>query len=139
MAKKSKKKKDSLKTQLKENKQLLIGVSVAILMLLVASFGARGDFLRMKKESKPVPDELVKSLSPTPTFIKEVGDKKCIITGCSSQICSDEEITTTCEYKEIYSCYETANCEVQKDGECGWTMDNDLSECLQSFVGEPSL
>lgn len=129
----------SLKKQFKENKQLLIGVSVAILMLILASLGAKGDFLKEKRESKPVPEELTKRLTPTPTETLNTNSGECIVTGCSGQICANEEVVTTCEFKEIYSCYETAVCEVQDNGECGWTMDEELKGCLQSYVSEPSI
>ncbi|MBN1168590.1 hypothetical protein JXA63_01750 [Candidatus Woesebacteria bacterium] len=291
MAKSKKKIKQSFRKQLKENKQLLLGISFAIFMLLFASFAARSDFFRTQKNSKPVPEELTKSLTQTPSttdwltytnneygfsfkypeYIREHGfgssfgnnliwisgpdsliiriniipsnknpekwwseqvtepyskkpvncyeleivnnvnstyypenilldlnkklliasntrnDEKicldppivklimfshnnnliiitsgistlsedilstfeilneptisneCVVTGCSNQICASEELVTTCEHKEIYSCYENATCEVQHDGECGWTMDDSLSKCLQSYVGEPSI
>ena len=58
-------------------------------------------------------------------------DKECKPTGCSSQICSDTEITTTCEFLEVYSCYQTATCKRQNDGECGWTMTPELKSCVQ--------
>lgn len=54
----------------------------------------------------------------------------CRATGCSGQICSDEEIVTTCEYKDEYACYKTAKCERQEDGKCGWTPTEDLVSCL---------
>lgn len=138
MGSKKKKRNISFKEQLKENKILLLGVSGTIIMLLFASFGARSDFFRTRRESKPVPDELTKSLSPTPTnILQESGE--CIVTGCSGQVCAKEEVVTTCEYKEIYSCFKSATCKIQSNGECGWTMDEELSSCLQSYVGEPSI
>ena len=56
----------------------------------------------------------------------------CIITGCSSQVCAEEEVITTCEYREEYACYQTAKCERQSNGQCGWTMTTELSACLNS-------
>lgn len=55
----------------------------------------------------------------------------CMITGCSSHVCADREVITTCEYKEEYACYKTARCERQQDGACGWTMTPELLQCLQ--------
>lgn len=54
----------------------------------------------------------------------------CVISGCSSQICASEEIASTCIWKEEYACYRTAICEVQNDGECGWTPTESLRSCL---------
>lgn len=56
----------------------------------------------------------------------------CYIGGCSGQICSDQKDTvSTCEYKEEYACYKTAQCERQVDGTCGWTKTQELTSCLQ--------
>ncbi|MGE3547217.1 MAG: DUF6748 domain-containing protein [Kofleriaceae bacterium] len=58
----------------------------------------------------------------------------CYVGGCSSEVCSDQEgAITTCEYREEYACYETASCERQGDGACGWTMTRELEGCLAGF------
>lgn len=57
----------------------------------------------------------------------------CYITGCSAQVCSDQETVTECSYKEEYICYQKAVCERQPDGKCGWTETKDLQICLQQF------
>ena len=63
--------------------------------------------------------------------VKESRQKNgCIITGCSSQICADDEVITTCEYLPEYACYNTTICEKQSNGECGWTVTNELQNCL---------
>lgn len=54
----------------------------------------------------------------------------CIITGCSGQICAEEEVATTCEYQPEYACYKNATCERQANGECGWTLTGELAQCL---------
>jgi hypothetical protein len=59
------------------------------------------------------------------------GPKPCKKTGCSSQVCSDEDVVTTCEYRAEYDCYKRAACERQRNGECGFTMTRELSECLR--------
>jgi len=61
-------------------------------------------------------------------------ETQCTVTGCSGQICSEEEIITTCEYRPEYSCYQSADCEVQTDGKCGWTESLELQACLNSFT-----
>ena len=65
----------------------------------------------------------------------------CLATGCSGQICSDEDVITTCEYKEEYACYKTAKCERQNSpaggGKCGWTPTEELVSCLgEAFRAE---
>lgn len=57
----------------------------------------------------------------------------CYVGGCSSQLCSDQpDMASTCEFREEYSCYQTAKCERQRDGQCGWTDTPELSMCLNS-------
>lgn len=55
----------------------------------------------------------------------------CIKTGCSSQLCSDRPLTTTCEFKPEYACYRAAICERQADGKCGFRQTAELSACLK--------
>lgn len=55
----------------------------------------------------------------------------CYIGGCSSQLCSDDaDLASTCEWTESYACYQTAICERQATGACGWTETTDLKACL---------
>ncbi len=56
--------------------------------------------------------------------------KPCMKTGCSGQVCSDEEVVTTCEYRPEYDCYKRARCERQANGQCGFTPTRELTECL---------
>ncbi len=62
---------------------------------------------------------------------KEVSNKPCIKTGCSSHVCSDESVITTCEWREEYECYQKARCERQADGKCGFTRTPALTACLR--------
>lgn len=57
----------------------------------------------------------------------------CKTTGCSSQICSDKDVTTDCMYREEYICYQKAKCERQQNGKCGWTETEVLKECLLQY------
>jgi eight-cysteine-cluster-containing protein len=57
----------------------------------------------------------------------------CHVAGCSAQVCSDrDDVVTTCEWREVYECYESASCERQSDGACGWTPTQELNACLAS-------
>lgn len=56
--------------------------------------------------------------------------KPCIKTGCSSQVCADHNVITTCEFRPEYACYQKATCERQSDGNCGFTKTPELTECL---------
>ena len=58
-------------------------------------------------------------------------DGQCFVGGCSGQICSDQEgVISTCEWRPEYACYHDAKCEVQTDGNCGWTQTTELQACL---------
>lgn len=57
----------------------------------------------------------------------------CYVGGCSSQVCSDNpDVITDCAYRESYACYQTATCERQTDGQCGWTETPELLACVAS-------
>jgi Domain of unknown function (DUF6748) len=56
--------------------------------------------------------------------------KPCIKTGCSSQVCSDKNVITTCEWRPEYACYQKAVCERQGNGNCGFTPSAELNACL---------
>lgn len=56
----------------------------------------------------------------------------CKKTGCSGQICSDQDIASTCEWTEAYACYQTAICERGGDGKCGFRNTPELQSCLDS-------
>ena len=55
----------------------------------------------------------------------------CYVGGCSGQLCSDQEgLVSTCIWKEEFACYDTATCERQTDGQCGWTQTDALAACI---------
>jgi hypothetical protein len=55
---------------------------------------------------------------------------ECRPTGCSSQVCAERDIVTSCEFLPHYACYRGATCERQSDGSCGWTATEDLQRCV---------
>jgi hypothetical protein len=63
--------------------------------------------------------------------LKDTAQGACFVGGCSGQVCSEHEgVITTCEFRPEYACYETATCERQADGACGWTETAELNACL---------
>jgi|GEM_PF-2210609 len=57
----------------------------------------------------------------------------CFVGGCSGQLCTDQPgAISTCEFLPHYACYkqEFAACERQDDGTCGWTMNDEMQQCL---------
>lgn len=89
----------------------------------------------------PVEEPLVPTIPPTATNTSSkptkppatTTPKNCFVGGCSSHVCSSHpDIMTTCEWREEYACYREATCEVQPSGECGWTENPALIQCLNS-------
>ncbi|MCF6363031.1 MAG: hypothetical protein L3J88_06750 [Gammaproteobacteria bacterium] len=66
--------------------------------------------------------------------VESTKQKMCFPTGCSGQICADTDVTTTCEWRPEYACYHSASCSTQRNGDCGWVMDDELRRCLASHV-----
>ena len=64
-----------------------------------------------------------------------VAERPCRKTGCSSQVCSDQDVVTTCEWRTEYECYQKAMCERQRNGECGFTQTPELAACLRRARG----
>lgn len=54
----------------------------------------------------------------------------CKRTGCSGQICADEDRVSDCMFRPEYACYADAECKRQADGACGWTPSAALDACL---------
>ncbi len=74
----------------------------------------------------------------TPKSAQPLTKGECVIGGCSSQLCVDTslgDIMSTCEYREEYACYQSATCERQSNGQCGWTETKELNECLLTKKG----
>jgi hypothetical protein len=72
-----------------------------------------------------------KARTATQFYFRATDEKSCFVGGCSSHVCSDRpDVVTTCEFRPEYACYRDATCELQADGECGWTETPELSACL---------
>ena len=56
----------------------------------------------------------------------------CIKTGCSGTICAEhgQDMMSTCEVKPEHGCYQSARCERQGNGKCGWTQSAELTACI---------
>ncbi|MEI6532601.1 MAG: hypothetical protein WCO06_02050 [Candidatus Roizmanbacteria bacterium] len=74
------------------------------------------------------------SAVPTGKISLRVIKDGCVIGGCSKELCQDPNAKSKsvgiCVYLEEYACYETAICEKQKDGACGWTQNDSLKKCF---------
>ena len=56
----------------------------------------------------------------------------CVITGCSAQICADEDTASTCEFRPEYACYQSTNarCTRNSANQCAWVETAELKACL---------
>ncbi|MEZ4399422.1 MAG: DUF6748 domain-containing protein [Kofleriaceae bacterium] len=72
-----------------------------------------------------------KARTVTQFYTRARDRRACYVGGCAGQLCSDREGTvSTCEYRPEYACYQSAVCEEQPEGECGWTETAALTACL---------
>jgi hypothetical protein len=92
--------------------------------------GPAGRSLIFKVNQFYLPARPSSGSTPQPGDSKPGGSKSCFKTGCSNQICADEEMVSTCEWRPEYACYQKAKCERQKDGKCGFTQTPELTACL---------
>jgi hypothetical protein len=77
----------------------------------------------------------------------DVAQRPCVRSGCGGtvigRLCAplNEEGSDTCDLRRTDFCYNTARCERQPSGACGWTMDDALRVCLAAggpaCVGPP--
>ena len=58
----------------------------------------------------------------------------CKISGCSAQICAEDEQASDCMYREEYMCYQKAICKKQQNGKCGWTETPEITACIKQFT-----
>jgi len=81
------------------------------------------------------PAGTAETLIASQIYLRAMGEtastKPCMKTGCSGQVCSDQDVITTCEYRTEYECYKKGACERQANGECGWTQTKELTSCLK--------
>ena len=57
----------------------------------------------------------------------------CFATGCSNEICADEDIMSICVWKPEYICYQDAICARNEEGVCAWQKTPKLLDCLANF------
>jgi hypothetical protein len=84
--------------------------------------------LRELDESVQIPVRFETKMADVP-----VVSGGCVVSGCSSQVCGEEIVTTDCMYREEYACYQKAKCERGQNGQCGWTLTPDINACLEQY------
>lgn len=61
---------------------------------------------------------------------------ECRPTGCSADICADQDVITTCEAVVGAECFADAICERQADGACGFTQTDASLACFDDLGGD---
>ena len=61
--------------------------------------------------------------------------KPCLRTGCSGEICAEQETVSACFFRPVYACYQAAACTRQENGQCGFTPTLQLAQCVASYGG----
>ncbi len=66
-------------------------------------------------------------------YCEEPPGEGCVRAGCSDHLCVEEcmDIASTCEWRQVYECYQRASCERQLNGQCGFTPTQELLACLE--------
>jgi hypothetical protein len=80
-----------------------------------------------------LPGVFARETAPRNPTVERIFDN-CIISGCSSEICGDEEAMSTCEWEESYMCYRSAQCQRNVDGLCAWKETVELLQCLDDII-----
>ncbi len=69
--------------------------------------------------------------------------KTCVVGGCSGQLCTEPDaggggVVSTCEWREIYACYQDARCTYdERTQSCQWVLDDKLRQCLSAQEKPP--
>jgi hypothetical protein len=82
-------------------------------------------------EAKQCPDgSYVGRSGPACEFAACPVSNACKKTGCSGELCSDQDVASDCVFNATYACYATATCARQADGQCGFTQTPALMQCV---------
>ncbi len=100
------------------------------------------DNTRSKSTNRGTGEDALQTIQDV-TFVavQDDGDvettEACVVGGCNGTLClpADEadDIATTCRYREEFACYEGLTCARQADGECGFTEQEQLQQCLDTY------
>lgn len=74
------------------------------------------------------------NINNKPEYSAAVGG--CVTAGCSGTLCVEKgrenDIMTTCEWRDEYDCYQFAECEKQTGGQCAWTKNEAFFSCYEN-------
>lgn len=69
--------------------------------------------------------------TPCPQY--KCQDRKCIVSGCSNELCGDTEAISICIWKPEYQCLQYAQCTRNSTGVCDWQMNDLYTSCLSNL------
>ena len=61
------------------------------------------------------------------------GPNPCIVSGCSGEICAEEPMDSLCVWRPEFECLPLSACELQGNGACGWTPNDEYAACLDGI------
>lgn len=59
-------------------------------------------------------------------------DSDCKVSGCSGEICSEQELVSICLYKPEFGCYKLTSCKCI-NGRCGWEQTEEFLDCKSRY------
>ncbi len=59
-----------------------------------------------------------------------VQPNECRKTGCSGQLCLPYDMASTCEWHEVYACYQLTDCVATPTGGCAWSQNDEFDACI---------
>ena len=57
----------------------------------------------------------------------------CVVSGCNNQVCDTQPRLSTCDHRPEYRCRVHSPCEVQPDGQCGFTETEAYQRCISQL------
>jgi hypothetical protein len=128
---------------MKLGKSFVVFVGIILgLMILGGGYMAKEQYQKAASQNPPPLQSPVATLTPAPSQTPTAATvgQGCKRGGCSRQLCvedTSEDMISTCEFKEEYSCYAKATCERQSNGQCGFTKTPELQACLDLATQRP--
>jgi hypothetical protein len=60
----------------------------------------------------------------------------CETSGCNSEICGEKgkKMISPCVVLPQHECLRKTKCEVQENGKCGWTQNEEYRSCMKKFL-----
>ncbi len=108
---------------------------ITIVVLFLSIFLLVGLVFYNVKNADVKPDGF-KVVEPDKSDQPSNSSSVCVVAGCSGELCvkAGEDVASICVWKDEFACYKQsfAKCELQSDGKCGWTANEELTRCINN-------